>query len=123
VSNKNDSGLVLFEKRVKKESGNLARMTVFNEPIFDETKDRIFKGAKIPMQYYKIILWLNEAQELKATAFKMSQDLLVNHIRFDESVRLDSSINHCTIIALACYILGKRTKRFSLYLSTNCKKL
>lgn len=79
----------ILEKGIKKEAGNLARMTVFNGPIFDAAKDRIFKGVKIPMQYFKIILWLNDDEELKATAFKLTQETLVDHIQFDESMRLD----------------------------------
>jgi endonuclease G len=79
----------ILEKGIKKEGGKLSRMTVFNGPIFDDVKDRIFKGVKIPMQYFKIILWLNDDAELKATAFKLTQELLVNHIQFDESMRID----------------------------------
>lgn len=37
----------ILEKGIKKEAGKLARMTVFNGPIFDDAKDRIFKGVKI----------------------------------------------------------------------------
>lgn len=79
----------LLEKGIKKESGKKARMTVFNGPIFDDNKDRIFKGVKIPMEYYKIILWINDENKLKATGFKLTQELLVNHIKFDESMRID----------------------------------
>lgn len=79
----------ILEKGIKKEAGDQARMTVFNGPIFDDTKDEIFKGVKIPMQYFKLILWLNDDGELKATGFKLSQELLVDHIQFDEAMRLD----------------------------------
>jgi endonuclease G, mitochondrial len=78
----------ILEKGIKKESGKLARMIVFNGPIFSEEKDRIFKGLKIPMEFYKIILWLNEEGNLKATAFRLSQENLVDEIKFDESMRL-----------------------------------
>jgi len=79
----------ILEKGIKKEVGKLARMTVFNGPVFDEKKNKIFKGVKIPMEYYKIILWLNDAEQLKATAFKLTQELLVNQIQFDEAMRAD----------------------------------
>ena len=79
----------ILEKGIKQEEGKLARMTVFNGPIFNEDKDRIFKGERIPMEYYKIILWLNDQKKLKATAFKLSQETLVDHIRFDEAMRID----------------------------------
>jgi len=79
----------VLEKGIKKEKGKQARMTVFNGPIFDDDKDRVFKGVKIPMQFYKIILWLNDSGKLRATAFKLSQEALVDDIKFDESMRLD----------------------------------
>ncbi len=79
----------VLEKGIKKEEGKLARMSVFNGPIFDSNKDRIFKGVVIPMQFFKIILWLNDQQELKATAFKLTQETLVDQIAFDEALRLE----------------------------------
>jgi endonuclease G, mitochondrial len=79
----------ILEKGVKEEQGKLARMTVFNGPIFNEEKDRIFKGHTIPMEYFKIVLWLNDDKKLKATAFKLSQEALVDHIRFDEAMHID----------------------------------
>ena len=79
----------VLENGVKKEKGKKAKMTVFNGPIFNESKDRIFKGVKIPMEYFKIIVWLNDKNQLKATAFKLSQELLVGEIEFDESMRLE----------------------------------
>jgi endonuclease G len=79
----------ILEKGIKKEKGKLARISVFNGPIFDDKIDRVFKGVVIPMQYYKIILWLNDAKKLKATAFKLSQETLVDHIKFDESMRIE----------------------------------
>ncbi len=78
----------VLEKGVKKQEGQEARMTVFNGPIFSEEKDRIFKGVRIPMEFYKIILWLNDEGKLRATAFKLSQESDVDDIRFDESMRL-----------------------------------
>lgn len=79
----------VLEKGIKKEAGKLARMTIFNGPVFNEEKDRIFKGVKIPMEFYKIILWLDQDGRLKATAFKLSQEALVDEIRFDESMRME----------------------------------
>lgn len=40
----------VLEKGIKKEAGKQARMTVFNGPIFDEEKDRLFKSVTIPMK-------------------------------------------------------------------------
>jgi endonuclease G len=75
----------ILEKGVKKEAGKLARVTVFNGPIFSPEKDRIFKGVKIPMEFFKIVLWLNNSNKLKATAFKLSQEKLVKEIKFQEA--------------------------------------
>jgi endonuclease G len=80
----------VLEKGIKTEKGKQARMTVLNGPIFSEEKDRIFKGVRIPMEYFKIVLWLTDDNQLKATGFKLSQETLVNDIRFDESMRLDA---------------------------------
>jgi endonuclease G len=79
----------VLEKGVKDEHGEQARMTVFNGPIFTEEKDRIFKGVKIPMEYYKIIVWLTDDDKPRATAFRLSQETLVNDIQFDERMRID----------------------------------
>ncbi len=79
----------VLEKGIKKETGKQARMTVFNGPIFNEQRDRIFRGVRIPMDYFKIILWLNDAGKLRATAFKLSQEKLLGEIKFDENMLID----------------------------------
>jgi endonuclease G len=79
----------VLEKGIKKEAGQLGRMTVFNGPIFNAETDKIFKGLRIPMEFFKIILWLDDSGKLKATAFKLSQIDLVGEVKFDESMRLD----------------------------------
>jgi endonuclease G len=79
----------VLERGIKKETGVQARMSVFNGPIFNEDKDRIFRGVRIPMDYFKIILWLNDAGELRATGFKLSQETLVGEIKFDENMLID----------------------------------
>lgn len=79
----------VLEKGIKKEAGKLARMTVFNGPIFNPNTDKIFKGLRIPMEFFKIILWLDDSEKLKATAFKLTQKDLVGEVKFDESMRLD----------------------------------
>lgn len=79
----------VLEKGIKKEAGKLARMTVMNGPIFDADKDRLFKGVTIPMSFFKLILWLNDKGKLRATAFKLSQEALVDDIQFDESMRIE----------------------------------
>jgi endonuclease G len=80
----------ILEKGVKKETDKKeARMIVFNGPIFNDDKDRIFKGVKIPMEFFKVIVWLNDDGKPRATAFKLSQETLVDDVKFDESMRLD----------------------------------
>ncbi len=78
----------ILEKGVKDETGKHARVSVFNGPIFDDDKDRVRMGVAVPMQFYKIVLWLNDAHKLRATGFKLSQETLVTDDQFDESVML-----------------------------------
>lgn len=79
----------VLEKGIKKQTNKKeARMSVFNGPIFDETKDRIRKGVVIPMQFYKIILWVDDNNKLKATGFKLSQETLVTDDQFIENLLL-----------------------------------
>ncbi|MEP7377655.1 MAG: DNA/RNA non-specific endonuclease [Chitinophagaceae bacterium] len=78
----------VLETGIKKETGKQARMTVFNGPIFDEVKDRIRLGVTVPMQFFKVILWLNDNDELRATAFKLSQETLVTDDQFIENLLL-----------------------------------
>ncbi|HLO59230.1 MAG TPA: DNA/RNA non-specific endonuclease [Bacteroidales bacterium] len=79
----------VLEKGITKEAGKQAKMTVFNGPIFNEEKDRIFKGVVIPIEFYKVIVWLDDNNKPKATAFKLSQEMLVDPIKFDESMRVE----------------------------------
>lgn len=94
LNRSNKSGLwgmlekVILEKGVKKEEGRSSRISVFNGPVFKEN-DKAYKGVMIPMQFWKIIVWLNEADKLKATAFMLSQEELVGDINFDEELQFD----------------------------------
>ncbi len=80
---------LILEKGVKKEAGILAKISVFNGPIFNEEKDRVFRGVTIPMEFFKVIVWLNDAKKIRATAFKLSQETIVDVISFDESMVID----------------------------------
>lgn len=80
----------VLEKGIKKQTeSDEIKMTVFNGPIFNKDTDKIFKGVRIPMEFFKIIVWLDDAKKLRATAFKLSQILLLKDIHFDESMRID----------------------------------
>ena len=44
------------------------------------------------MAFFKVILWLTDNKQLKATAFKLSQDELVDEIDFDkEQIDIDQN--------------------------------
>jgi endonuclease G, mitochondrial len=78
----------ILEQGVKKEDGKLGRITVFNGPIFSADKDRVFRGETIPMEFFKIVVWRNDDDEIKATGFKLSQEDLVKGIKFTESFNI-----------------------------------
>ncbi len=81
--------LLILEKGATVEHGKLSRISVFNGPIFKED-DPVFRGIQIPMEFYKIVLWLSDNQSLKATAFRLSQVNLVGDIDF-EAIDLDEN--------------------------------
>ncbi|HKB43369.1 MAG TPA: DNA/RNA non-specific endonuclease [Chitinophagaceae bacterium] len=74
----------VLEKGIKKESGDQAKMSVFNGPIFSDDKNKVYRGAIIPMDFFKIIMWLDDDNNLKATGFKLSQETLVDDSWFRE---------------------------------------
>lgn len=80
----------VLEKGIKKQTDkDEIKMTVFNGPIFNNETDKIFRGVRTPMEFFKIIVWLDDDKNLKATAFKLSQKLLLDDVHFDESMRMD----------------------------------
>ncbi len=79
----------VLEKGVKKEAGKLARITVFNGPIFSDAKNRKFRNEIVPMEFFKIIVWRNDDNEVKATGFKLSQEDLVGAIKFTEAFGIE----------------------------------
>lgn len=85
-----------------KEQGKAAKISIFNGPIFKEN-DSVFRGIQVPMEFYKIILWLNDNNELKATAFKLSQSDLVGDIDF-EAIDINENVEfqayQCSIKSL-----------------------
>ena len=68
----------VLEQGIKKEAGDQAKMSVFNGPIFDDDKNKVYRGEVIPMDFFKIILWLDDNNKLNATGFKLSQETLVD---------------------------------------------
>ena len=81
---------IILENGAIKEEGKTGRISVFSGPIFKES-DPVYKGVQIPMEFYKIVLWLDDERELKATGFKLSQRELVGDIDF-EDIGIDRNI-------------------------------
>lgn len=80
---------VVLEQGAMLQQGRTARISVFNGPIFKDS-DPVFRGIQVPMDFYKIILWLSDSKALKATAFRLSQTELVDTIDF-EAIDIDQN--------------------------------
>jgi len=74
---------IVLESGAEAEKGKTAKISVFNGPIFKKN-DPVYKGIQVPMEFYKIVLWLTDDGNLKATAFKLTQKDLVGDIDFEE---------------------------------------
>ena len=74
---------VVLESGAIMEKRKTAKITVFNGPLFKEG-DPVFRGIQVPMDFYKIVLWLTDDGNLRATAFKLSQIELVSDIDFEQ---------------------------------------
>ncbi|MEO7959961.1 MAG: DNA/RNA non-specific endonuclease [Ginsengibacter sp.] len=74
---------VVLESGAEAETGRTGKISVFNGPVFKEA-DPVFRGIQIPMDFYKIILWLTDNGNLKATAFKLTQVGLTDDIDFEQ---------------------------------------
>lgn len=74
---------IVLESGAEAETGKTGKISVFNGPIFKED-DPVFRGIQVPMDFYKIVLWLTDNGNLKATAFKLSQVELVSDIDFEQ---------------------------------------
>lgn len=83
---------VVLEKGAEKETGKTGKISVFNGPIFKDI-DPVFRGIQVPMDFYKIILWLTDKGTLKATAFKLTQKNLLDEIDFDEELNIDQNLD------------------------------
>lgn len=98
---------VVLEKGASLENGQTAKISVFNGPIFKDD-DPVFRGIQIPLDFFKIVLWLTDTGDLRATAFKLSQQELLGDIDF-EQLDFDQNI---TFKEFQCSIksLQKETK-------------
>lgn len=80
----------ILEHGAEKENDKTNKITVFSGPIFKDD-DPVFRGVQIPVEFYKVIIWLTDDEKLKATAFKLSQVDLLDDINF-ESIDLDQKV-------------------------------
>ena len=55
-----------------------------------EEDDGVFRGIQIPTDFFKIILWINDKGDLKATGFRLSQVDLVGDVDF-EAIDIDQN--------------------------------
>lgn len=75
--------MLLLENGVQKESGKYGRVCMFSGPIFNDDTDPVFKGVQIAMDFFKVVVWYNDQEEIRATAFRLSQKDLVSTIAFE----------------------------------------
>lgn len=81
---------VILEHGAMKEEGNLGKISVFSGPVFQDD-DPVYNGNKVPMKFYKVLLWFSDANKLRATAFILSQSELVADIEF-EAIDIDQNV-------------------------------
>lgn len=74
---------IVLEQGVEKEDGQTTKICVYNGPIFVNT-DPTRQGVQTALRFFKIVTWLNDAGERKATGFVLSQEDLVGGIQFEE---------------------------------------
>ena len=80
----------VLERGVIKEVVGTNKITIFNGPIF-ESNDPVYRGVQVPLSFFKVICWLNDALELRVSAFKLHQKKLVSIIDF-ESIDIDQNV-------------------------------
>jgi endonuclease G len=69
--------MAVLEKGLQRQEKGFTKISVFNGPIFKDD-DPVLRSVRIPMNFYKIIIWPGEDGKLKATAFRLSQ---VNEVK------------------------------------------
>ncbi|MEO6613647.1 MAG: DNA/RNA non-specific endonuclease [Chitinophagaceae bacterium] len=74
---------IVLEQGVIEEEGKAGKICVFNGPIFVST-DPTYKDIQVPLRFFKVIVWINGKGEKKTTAFILSQEDLVDGIKFEE---------------------------------------
>ncbi|MDX1954187.1 MAG: DNA/RNA non-specific endonuclease [Chitinophagaceae bacterium] len=99
----------ILEFGVKKEGGDQGRICVYNGPIFD-SEDPVFKNIQIPLKYWKVVVWRNKSDQLKATGFMLSQEELMGDVEL-EALHFDQLFKNmqCSI----AFIESKTGLRFN----------
>ncbi len=83
---------IILETGVSLENVKQSKISVFSGPIFKQT-DPKRRNVQIPMEFFKVVLYSDDLANLKATAFKLSQERLIDTIDFDlEDLNLNSNI-------------------------------
>ena len=72
----------LLEAGVKNESAKSARICVFSGPVFLDD-DPVYASVQVALGGFKVVAWFNQDGALRATAFHLSQDALVEGIAFE----------------------------------------
>lgn len=73
----------LLEEGIKKESGKSSRVCIFAGPLFHED-DPVYASVQVALSFFKIVAWFKGDGTLQATAFRLSQEKLVDDIEFEE---------------------------------------
>ena len=92
-------GLVLWgelEEYIASQGKETAqRLSIFNGPIFRDN-DRIYRGVKLPKQFWKLIVFQSETGNPTAAAFKLTQAKLIQGLEeafeFDEYQTVQLSV-------------------------------
>jgi endonuclease G len=77
----NERGILLWgnlENHVVEQADN-GKLSVFNGPIF-RTNDRIYRGERIPREFYKLIVYAKADGTPAAVAFILSQESLIMNL-------------------------------------------
>jgi endonuclease G len=59
------------------------RLSIFNGPVFRST-DRVHRGLRIPKEFWKIVVYKSSAGHLKALAFILSQEGLIDDLPLED---------------------------------------
>lgn len=82
----NKKGVKLWgniEGHIAKEASREGKLIVFNGPVF-RSDDRTYRGIKLPKEYWKVVVSRGDGKDLKAMAFRLSQESLIKDLPNEE---------------------------------------